>query len=277
MTTTHAPFSDRPYLPENKQQGNHTSFYTHPPAIIGHVHIAKTGGTYINSLLANKYERVCGHKGYTYDAYQVNEGFKKGQMPLRGRHYGRSRVHRDVMNDIGYENCDYVSHEIDWRFWNRTFAGGNLHGVPVELHVPCRDPIDHLMSQCNHGRRFINCGADSDEALFNSVRACLVFFGNDKNRFHRNLLQDFSTKCYDFANQFTSYTDYMSGYLQKRRFESTPFVKRETNAPRNKTNECIWSRPDLQEKTVKYLKENVHYYEFCDQCIGSVDEIARAE
>ena len=28
-----------------------------------HVHIAKTGGTALNGILANKYERVCGNKG----------------------------------------------------------------------------------------------------------------------------------------------------------------------------------------------------------------------
>ena len=31
--------------------------------IYGHVHMAKTGGTNVNGILANKFERVCGHKG----------------------------------------------------------------------------------------------------------------------------------------------------------------------------------------------------------------------
>ncbi len=30
--------------------------------IYGHVHMAKTGGTELNGLLAMGYERVCGHK-----------------------------------------------------------------------------------------------------------------------------------------------------------------------------------------------------------------------
>lgn len=31
--------------------------------IYGHIHIAKTGGTSLNGMLANKFERICGHKG----------------------------------------------------------------------------------------------------------------------------------------------------------------------------------------------------------------------
>jgi hypothetical protein len=31
----------------------------------------------------------------------------------------------------------------DWRFWGKF----EKLEVPMELHVPCRDPIDHLLSQ----------------------------------------------------------------------------------------------------------------------------------
>jgi len=31
--------------------------------IYGHIHFAKTGGTSLNGMLANKFERICGHKG----------------------------------------------------------------------------------------------------------------------------------------------------------------------------------------------------------------------
>lgn len=47
--------------------------YVHPNIIYGHVHIAKTGGTSLNGILANKFERVCGNKGITYSAYASNE------------------------------------------------------------------------------------------------------------------------------------------------------------------------------------------------------------
>jgi len=40
----------------------------HPPILYGHVHMAKTGGTSLNGIIANKFDHVCGHKGYSYDA-----------------------------------------------------------------------------------------------------------------------------------------------------------------------------------------------------------------
>ena len=63
-------------LDESTYQPKHanvTGGYVRPNVIYGHVHIAKAGGTTLNGILANKFERVCGHKGYSYDAYQRGE------------------------------------------------------------------------------------------------------------------------------------------------------------------------------------------------------------
>ncbi|KAK1738884.1 hypothetical protein QTG54_010200 [Skeletonema marinoi] len=65
----------------------------------------------------------------------------------------------------------------------------------------------------------------------------------------------------------------MSGILQKRRFQSTPYVKRDTNRPRNKANECIWENRAVLEKIDRYLLETVPYYQFCNDCMGSENEI----
>ena len=43
-----------------------------PDTIFGLLHMAKTAGTTINGQLANQFERVCGNKGWSYDAYQAN-------------------------------------------------------------------------------------------------------------------------------------------------------------------------------------------------------------
>ena len=85
---------------------------SHPPILYGHVHMAKTGGTSLNGILANTFERVCGHKGYSYDAFQDNERAKilekEGQ---RIRPQGRSKVKPLIMKEIGFEECDYISQE----------------------------------------------------------------------------------------------------------------------------------------------------------------------
>jgi len=241
--------------------------------IYGHVHMAKTGGTSLNGMLANKFERVCGHKGYSYDAYKSNEQAKMilaktGRVESPDGHYNRDRVNPSTMAQIGYEDCDYVSHEDSASYWTMNFAHGKFHGIHMELHIPCREPIDHLLSQCNFYQIELDCSVSSNE-FFKSVNRCFVFL----NRFSKNLENNFdSIKCYDFREQFTTYIDYMGERLQERRLVSEPYIKRDTNEPRNKTKECLWQHPDLISSTREYLLK-LDYYKFCDSCIGSENDI----
>lgn len=249
----------------------------HAKVLFGHVHMAKTGGTSLNGIMANKYERVCGHKGYSYDAFQDNEEAKmivaSGGTP---EPKGRSRVFDDTMNEIGFDDCDYVSHETSHHWWITHFGDAKFHNIPMKLHVPCRDPIDHLMSQCNYeeDEKFVKqdlaCDAATDEEYFQSVRDCFVYVNE---RFSNELLEHFDVKCYDFKQQFTGYIEHMGHFLENRRYETDLYVQRETNSPRDKDSECIWKRPDLLEKTKKYLVENVDYYGFCNKCLGSKEEV----
>jgi len=243
--------------------------------IYGHIHIAKTGGTSLNGMLANKFERICGHKGYSYDAYKSNERAKKvfartGTYRIRepgGRPYNRDRVHPGTMEEIGYEDCDYISHEIDASFWKRRFENGKFHETQMELHVPCRDPIDHLLSQCNMRGKELNCSLSTNEYL-KSVQGCFI----QLNRFKSSLQNNFEIKCFNFKEQFTTYIDYMGERLQDRRFQSEPYIKRETNRLRNKTKECLLQRPDLMDITREFLLK-FDYYKFCDSCTGSKNDI----
>ena len=144
--------------------------------------------------------------------------------------------------------------------------------------MPCRDPVDHLISQCNfRGVQFINCDASSDEEFLESVRDCVtlpsgVFL---KKRFSFKYHGAFNLKCYDFKKQFTEYLEYMSSKLQKRRFESSPYIRREANKPRDKENDCIWYRPNLMKKARRYLLENFEYYQFCNTCLGSENDLVK--
>ncbi|KAL9178468.1 hypothetical protein ACHAXT_003798 [Thalassiosira profunda] len=248
------------------------------PVLYGHIHMAKTGGTSLNGLLANKFERVCGHKGYSYDAYADNERAKKEKEAGKrvtthpfGQEWSRSRVNPAVMKMTGYENCDYISHEESWSFWKTKFGEKRFHGMAMELHVPCRSPIDHLMSQCNFRHKALRCAGLSDEEFFRAIDSCMVML----DRFGRDLLNSFTVRCFDFRQQFTKYIDHMAGILQRRRLESTPYIKRETNRPRNKTSECIWGDQPMYAKAEAYLISKYDYYKFCDKCMGSADEITR--
>ena len=145
--------------------------------LFGHVHMAKTGGTSLNGLMASRFERVCGIKGYSYDSYRANLRMAAGKVidsiSLAHPGWHRERVPHEVMDEIGFEDCDFISNEVPWSWWPR-FEDWPL---PLELHVPCRDPLDHLMSQCNYRRSTFNCvdASRSPESLAREVRRCLTF------------------------------------------------------------------------------------------------------
>lgn len=242
--------------------------------------MTQTAGSSINGIAANKFERVCGHKGYSFGAFHDNE--KAAELVANGgtptpKDLSWSRVMEPTMEDIGYEDCDYVSNEVHYNWWIHKFGDNRFHQTPMEMHVPCRDPIDHLMSQCNYAEddgKFVKqqlaCDAATEEEYFASVRKCFVYV---KERYNHKLEKHFDVKCYDFKNQFSGYLNYLSERLEDRRYGTQEYVRRETNDPRDKESECIWKRPDLLEKTRKWLIDNVDYYRFCDKCLGSDNEI----
>uniref|UniRef100_A0A7S2EJK9 Uncharacterized protein n=1 Tax=Ditylum brightwellii TaxID=49249 RepID=A0A7S2EJK9_9STRA len=185
------------------------------------------------------------------------------------------------MDEIGYEDCDYISHENSYQFW---FRFDDFHGIPMELPLPCRDPVDHLMSQCNHRGLMLNCEM-TEERFIGSIKRCLLFLTEDETnifvfqkRFSMKLVnpEKRGLKCYHFKKQFTTYLDYISEKLQPKRIVSE-YKKREVNAYRNITKECIWKRDELVKKAESYLLENVDYYKFCKRCLGSENDITHAQ
>ena len=148
--------------------------------VYGHLHYAKTAGTTLNGRLASQYERVCGNRGYSYDAYQFNQrveqqlhqhnrtsipaqqtGQKDAINKAFEQNWNRGRVPPAVMEEIGYENCDYISLEDRWTVWDRLLLhNNNDNRWKLELHIPCRDPLDHLLSQCNHRRHTFDCHSE---------------------------------------------------------------------------------------------------------------------
>ena len=259
-----------------------------PPFIYGHVHMSKTAGTELNGMLAVRYERVCGHKGYSYDAFQTNlrareSGTVKAsyvandsfnQLGSVGNKWNRGRVPFQVMDEIGLEDCDYISQESHWMFWTRW--QDLWRDWPLELHVPCRDRVEHLLSNCNHVHHQFQCQPShsqqvSVEFFKEQIERCS---GNFMNRFSMQLETtdpNIHVKCYDFGKQFNEYSEYLDRRLQKRRIEATYF-HRETNPPRNKTAECLWS-DDKARQAVSDLLLEMDYYNFCDRCLGSENDL----
>lgn len=182
--------ANRSHHSANLSSSQHDSLYRRPPVVFGHMHIPKTGGTTLNGNLSVLFERVCGHRGYSYDAHQANMRFlenvevnapQNDSIAKAFKGFSRVRVPLKVREEIGFEDCDWISNALtrtaenphsDWRFWGR-FESWDL---PIELHVPCRDPVDHLLSQCNHrGVKFV-CSGD----VFKQARQCMYITGFSK-------------------------------------------------------------------------------------------------
>ena len=253
------------------------SGFRYPSQIFGHVHMAKTAGTSINAVLSLNFERVCGNKGYSYDALLTNERLKplKGeQVPAikdsinraRAAGFSRSQVPLDMMDEIGYDDCDYISLEVPAQSWLKK----KLPPMPIELHIPCRNPIEHLLSMCNHRKRQkFSCSIDGDSSIDRQVESCALFLDRFSNDLFR--LPNVTLKCFNPV-PIDPYVKYLSNFLQKRRF-TAGYIHRATNAPRDKSNECLRKNATLMKTVKDNLIENYEYYKFCDSCIGSPDDL----
>ncbi len=216
---------------------------------------------------------------YSYDAVQFNQRVKTmvestGVADLnkvggpdlisnKYKDFNRGRVKPDIMQEIGFEDCDYISLELPWDTWT-----GIAQMWPLELHVPCRDPLDHLMSQCNHRKKEFDC--DSND-IPGQVDDCLI--GAD--RFDNSLIQmnHLTLKCFN-PIPIEPYLEYMNRYLQKKRIQ-TSYVHRTSNLPRIKASECIWKNKAMADLVLKILN-GYDYYRWCQQCMGSQNDLMSA-
>lgn len=245
--------------------------WVRPNVVFGHIHLAKTAGTTLNGLMASRFERVCGHKGYSYDYHQYNERLKEGKSPW---HYksdrASGRVDLEVMDDIGYTNCDWISFETKMSNWKNRFSGEDK--AEMEMHVPCRDPMEHFMSQCNYRGHIFDCGISDPGELAKEIHRCL----KDEDRFQAKAINEYSTnvqfKCFD-PIPVTRYIDYMGHILQEKQVV-TEHVERETNKKRDKSKECIGKMTDPEKRNLlDALQQQWGLYEFCEACMGSEQEL----
>jgi hypothetical protein len=199
------------------------------------------------------------------------------------------------MNEIGYEDCDYISHEIEWTFWpkliqdlnnelqnlqNNSSNNNNNNNLTLELHVPCREPISHLMSMANHMRRTYVC--DKNETNINIIKKSVdnVYMMPIKlsdQRFSNNLFinnnNNIELKCFN-SFPMENYINYMSDKLPHRRFQVPTYVERDTNAKHSKSDECIWdTSSEYKNKVIQLLINNHPYMKFCYDCIGSNNQL----
>jgi len=259
--------------------------WVRPKVIYGHIHMAKTAGTEINALLAMRYERVCGHKGYSYDFYQVNERHKqysenyKNVKSILGKTKdimstsglgGRDQIPMGIMQEVGFEDCDYISIEEPASTWRNLDL--QLGGLPMEFHVRCRDPLSHLMSQCNFHNKKFKCESSELGYIHSQVQKCIDDFHNLRYGEALTKIPNATLKCFDRIPP-SKYVDYMGNILQHRRIQGDYFHV-DTNKPRSKANECLWNAgQDFQDKIRSVLIAYYEIYGFCEECMASGDRL----
>lgn len=277
--------------------GNYYKEKQNSSIVFGHVHMAKTGGSTLNGWLAAKYERVCGNKGYSYNAYAANvRAFEAAKKVDWNKGSGGAWVYNE--KEIGFEDCDYISKEAGAGFWdllnrklNKEYKEAqeedgveNTKNLIMELHIPCRDPIDHLLSMANHKANVIkqviyNCsGFESNDTLLEQEVERGYF---DMGRFHKDWLSMNATqvnkdnvrvRCFN-SIPVEPYMTYMDTLLQKRRIPGK-YYPHATNPTRNKTNECVLDLPEETKEKIRNILIRKHYYmKFCDQCMGTEQEL----
>ena len=283
--------------------------------------------------MAATYDNVCGNKGYSYDAYQFNirgiknnvtkpgynidsisiaiaasKGNKGTHKGVRGTHFDRGRVGKIIMNEIGYENCDYISHETKWTFWpnlmnelnninnNQNNNNNNNNNITLELHVPCREPLQHLMSMASHFHKKYIC--DENETKITIEKAIHkvymnhlgdmrfssenILFGGEDNIDNKdkdsednedNNNNSIELKCFN-PFPLENYINYMKDKLQHRRLPIPYYQTRTTNKIHDKSTECIYNTSSEYKQKVIQLLINKHpYMKFCYDCIGSNNEL----
>lgn len=160
----------------SRHRRHHRSPSKTPVKIYGHVHMPKTAGANLNAVIAARFERVCGHKGYSFDAHQANMRYaetaraynsssgdnKAGKQELDTgplvvdsytalyRLHNRHRVPRTIMDEIGYENCDWISHEAEADVWSRFQKWGPyrwscMYPAGIQSTICCRSATTFSM------------------------------------------------------------------------------------------------------------------------------------
>ena len=257
--------------------------WVRPNKVYGFVHMAKTAGTEINGMLANHFERVCGNKGYSYDAFLTNERQKEvfeetghansgadlhDAVSRTGPNRNRAKVPTDWMEEIGFDDCDYVALEShrQTKIWHSI-----AEKTQLELHVPCREPLNHLMSELNFVHKTMDCQAENTTEHILELLGTVRSFDRLGPSLGTN--PNITMKCFDpIPPQL--YVDYMGNILQRKRVESKYF-EIATNRPRDKEHECIWKQPqEFKDQVHQILLDSFYYYSFCNACVGSENEIA---
>ena len=260
------------------------------PVLYGHLHMTQTAGTEINGRLAAQYDHVCGSRGYSLDYYQYNERLRTStnhhmqvdsiSNATLDTTMNRGHIPYYMMQEIGFEDCDWISLEQPWQAWPNTLPTlGNIgSNWTLELHVPCRDPLDHLLAMCLENGYELDCYAEN---LAMELNACMM---SAMDRFSLELEFDSKIQLKCFASlDIDSYIMHLASRLESKRIpavyvprggnESLIYVDVVNERDSVQWLECFMEHPTIADEVRQSLLDNFEYFRWCDECLGSKHDL----
>jgi len=280
-------------MPQDLLSKNSTHMYSRHkqrPVLYGHLHMTQTAGAEINGRLAAQYDRVCGSRGYSVDYYQYNKRLQNStNHPMLvdsvsnatlDSTMNRGHVPYYIMQEIGFEDCDWISLEQPWQVWSNIlptlgYIGRNW---TLELHVPCRDPLDHLLAMCLENGYELDCYAEN---LSMELKACMM---SAMDRFSLELEFDSKIQLKCFASlDIDSYIVQLASRLESKRIpavyvprggnDSLTFLDVVDERGSVQWLECFMEHPAIADEVRQSLLDNFEYFRWCDGCLGSKDDL----
>ncbi len=237
------------------------------PAVIFHAHIAKTAGSTLNRFAARRYHATCGRKGMSFE--QPFE-YDFSQNGVFQEIHGTSDGIR-LMQEWGLHNCGLISIEQPHFSWAEITNSEAFEAQKTAVMIPCRDPIDHILSQCNFRNLSFTSiieGKGGAEACANAMPQCQVAWV----RYDHSMLATFDKVVLFKYDDFPGVERYLDDALPKRRLplregEHGEFGFIRTNRERDPEHERF-TESCTEDMLRNALLKHWSYYRLCDTFLG---------
>lgn len=185
------------------------------------------------------------------------------------------------------DNCDYISTKYGLSWWiNQDWDS------QMKIHVPCKDPINLLMSHCfwprekeKRSQNGTKIGWDCSPERMTDAGIKKQITKMHSSKWSRHKVQpkfrsqgqadNMTLKCFDNNATFDGYINYMDRRLKHR--DNPIEINMCHPRLRNRTTECIWKDPTLQERVKAALKKRYYYFQFCENCLLSSNNLVPAK
>lgn len=238
------------------------------PAVIFHAHIAKTAGSTLNRFAARRYHATCGMKGMSFEQPFEYDFSKK--MVFQEIHGTSDRMR--LMQEWGLHNCGLISIEQPHFSWAEITNSEAFEAQKTAVMIPCRDPIDHILSQCNFRNLSFTSiieGKGGAEACANAMPQCQVAWV----RYDHSMLATFDKVVLFKYDDFPGVERYLDDALPKRRLplregEDGEFgFIRTANRERDPEHERF-TESCTEDMLRNALLKHWSYYRLCDTFLG---------